>query len=107
MGGYTYHIAQTFHSDPEKWFIFSYPPHILPMLVPFGALPPWPSVVLWTVLDIALMVAALRLVTKERGLTTLRVTSPTVLVMLAYGQPIGRTRFSPPTSWCAIMNGRS
>jgi alpha-1,2-mannosyltransferase len=78
-------LSRTFHHDPNDWLVFSYPPHILPFLVPFGALPFGPAVVLWTLANLTLMACTVRLLSAERGLPWAACLSPAAFMMAAFG----------------------
>lgn len=66
-------------------FVFSYPPHILPLLVPFGALPYGLSLFLWTALNLAGLVLAVRQFSPDRRLWLAACLSPATAVMVLYG----------------------
>ena len=75
---------QLFHHN-ARGLVFSYPPHILPLLVPFGALPFLPAVLLYSAGNLALTAAATRLLVRDRALAWAAVLSPAALVMVAVG----------------------
>jgi hypothetical protein len=75
IDGYNELIFQTFHHNP-RGLVFSYPPHILLFLVPFGALPHLVSVLSWSAGNLWLAARAVRLVSDERGLPWVAVLSP-------------------------------
>jgi hypothetical protein len=83
--GYNELIFQTFHYNP-RGFVFSYPPNILPFLVPFGALWYPLSVVLWSAGNLWLTARAVRLLSAEAGLPWIAVLSPATLI-IAGGRP--------------------
>ncbi len=85
-------LFQTFHYNP-RGFVFSYPPHILLFLVPFGALPHPLSVVVWSAGNLWLIARAVRLLSDEPGLPWLAVLSPASLVMVAIGHFGGASAF--------------
>jgi hypothetical protein len=82
--GYNELLFQTFHHNP-RGLVFSYPPHILLFLVPFGALWHPLSVVLWSAGNLWLAARAVRLLSDERGLPWVAVLSPAALIMVAMG----------------------
>src|SRR5262249_24162145 len=82
FAGYTELIFQTSPHKP-RGLVFSYPPHILLFLVPFGALPHLLSVQLWSAANLWLAARAVRLLSDERGLAWAAVLSPAALIMVA------------------------
>ena len=90
--GYNELIFQTFHHNP-RGLVFSYPPHILLFLVPFGALPHLLSVLLWSAANLWLAARAVRLLSDERGLAWAAVLSPAALIMVAMGHFGGALAF--------------
>jgi hypothetical protein len=90
--GYNELIFQTFHHN-QRGLVFSYPPHILLFLVPFGALPHPLSVVLWSAGNLWLIARAVRLLSEERGLPWVAVLSPAALIMVAMGHFGGAVAF--------------
>ena len=78
-------LSRIFHHVPDDWLVFSYPPHILPFLVPFGALPFGPAVALWALANLWLMACAVRLLSAERGLPWAACLSPAAFMMVAFG----------------------
>lgn len=82
--GYNELLFQTFHHNP-RGLVFSYPPHILLFLVPFGALWHPLSVVVWSAGNLWLAARAVRLLSDERGLPWIAVLSPAALIMVAMG----------------------
>jgi hypothetical protein len=96
-------IWRGFDRNPEAWFIFSYPPNALLFLVPFGAMHHWLAVALWTALDVVFIVLTVRLLTDDRRMIWITCLSPAVLVMIAFGQPIGPFAF---LATCALLRGR-
>lgn len=91
--GYNELIFQTFHHNP-RGLVFSYPPHILLFLVPFGALPHPLSVLLWSAGNLWLIARAVRLLSDERGLPWVAVLSPAALIMVAMGHFGGALAFA-------------
>jgi alpha-1,2-mannosyltransferase len=90
--GYNELLFQTFHYNPRS-LVFSYPPHILLFLAPFGALPHPLAVVLWSAGNLWLVWRAVRLLSDEPGLPWLAVLSPAVLIMVAMGHFGGALAF--------------
>src|SRR5262249_14923970 len=60
FAGYNELISQTSPHNP-RGLVFSYPPHILLFLAPFGALPHLLSVLLWSAANLWLIARAVRL----------------------------------------------
>lgn len=83
---------QLFHHN-ARGLVFSYPPHILLFLAPFGALPFVVSDLLWSAANLALVAAATRLVTRDRGLGWAACLSPAALMMVAVGHFGGALAF--------------
>jgi hypothetical protein len=77
-------IFQLFHHN-ARGLVFSYPPHILLLLVPFGALPFLPAVLLYSAGNLALIAAATRLLARDRALAWAACLAPAALVMVAVG----------------------
>jgi hypothetical protein len=90
--GYNELAFQTFYYNPRS-LVFSYPPHILPFLVPFGALPHPLAVALWSAGNLWLIWRAVRLLSDEPGLPWLAVLSPAALIMVAMGHFGGALAF--------------
>lgn len=90
--GYNELLFQFFHYNP-RGFVFSYPPHILLFLAPFGALPHPLSVVLWSAGNLWLIARAARLLSDEPGLPWLAMLSPAALIMVAIGHFGGALAF--------------
>ena len=90
--GYNELIFQTFHHNP-RGLVFSYPPHILLFLAPFGALPHLLSVLLWSAGNLWLIARAVRLLSPEGGLAWAAVLSPAALIMVAMGHFGGALAF--------------
>jgi alpha-1,2-mannosyltransferase len=90
--GYNELLFQTFHHNP-RGLVFSYPPHILLFLVPFGALWHPLSVLLWSAGNLWLIARAVRLLSDERGLPWVAVLSPAALIMVAMGHFGGALAF--------------
>ena len=78
-------IAAQFGHTAEDFFIFSYPPTLLPFLVPFGALPYLPAVIAWTAINLALLAWSVRLIAADRRPLVAACLSPAALTMVAYG----------------------
>ena len=78
-------IVELFGHSADDFFVFSYPPSLLPFLVPFGALPYLPALILWTGINLALLVWSARLLGADRRAQIATVLSPATLTMVAYG----------------------
>lgn len=78
-------IAHTFGHNPLDQFVFSYPPQALLFLLPFGAMPFVPAVLLWTGLNLFCVFRAVELMRGPHHLAALACCSPAVLLMVAYG----------------------
>jgi alpha-1,2-mannosyltransferase len=87
FSAYNHFVAATFHHTSTDELVFSYPPHILPFLVPFGALPFIPSLLLWTALNLFLLERSVRLLCVDDDLAwrVAACLSPAVVTMVAYG----------------------
>jgi hypothetical protein len=95
FSGYNDFLAATFRHDPTDELVFSYPPHALLFLAPFGALPFIPSVLLWTALNLVLIERSVRLLAVDDD-TAWRVAacvSPATVTMVAYGHFGGALAF--------------
>jgi hypothetical protein len=92
LDGYNELMFQTFHYNP-RGLAFSYPPHILMFLAPFGALPHPLAVALWSAGNLWLIARAVRLLCDEPGLPWLAVLSPAALIMVAMGHFGGALAF--------------
>src|SRR5205807_135098 len=78
-------IAARFGHTAEDFFVFSYPPTLLPFLVPFGALPYLPALIAWTAINLALLAWSVRLITADPRPMVAACLSPAALTMVAYG----------------------
>jgi alpha-1,2-mannosyltransferase len=87
FSAYNDFIAATFHHTSTDELVFSYPPHILPLLLPFGALPFVSSLLLWTALNLYLLERSVRLLGVEGDLAwrVAACLSPAAMTMVAYG----------------------
>jgi hypothetical protein len=83
---------QLFHHN-ARGLVFSYPPHILLFLAPFGALPFVVADLLWSAGNLALIAAAARLLTRDRALGWAASLSPAALMMVAVGHFGGALAF--------------
>ena len=85
--GYNDFINATFHYHPKfDERLFSYPPHLLPFLVPFAALPYISAALLWTALNLWLIGRTVRLLAPGAlGLQLAALLSPAVVAMVAFG----------------------
>ncbi|MFN3523516.1 MAG: glycosyltransferase family 87 protein [Phenylobacterium sp.] len=70
----------------DDLFVFSYPPPILPLLAPFGALPYAPALLAWTGLNLAALWASARLVTSDNRIALAACISPAAAIMVVAGQ---------------------
>ena len=78
-------LLNIFQHNPLPSFVYSYPPHSLLLLTPFGALPYVPAAILWTALNIGCIAAATRLLTNDWTWAIIACLSPAVLIMVLYG----------------------
>jgi alpha-1,2-mannosyltransferase len=78
-------VAEWFGHRTDDFSIFSYPPHILPFLVPFGALPFQPALIVWTAINVALLAWSARLITTDRWPVMATCLSPAAMVMVTFG----------------------
>lgn len=83
--GYNSLIAKMFGHNPLDEFVFSYPPHALMFLLPFGAMPFGAAVLLWTALNLYCVFRAVELMRGRRDLALLACLAPAVLMMVVYG----------------------
>lgn len=83
--GYNALIVDRFGHSAEDFFVFSYPPNILPFLVPFGALPYVPALVVWTALNLALLAWTAWSIGSERRAAVAACLSPATVMMVTYG----------------------
>jgi hypothetical protein len=83
--GYNELISRTFAHEAPDHFVFSYPPHIVLVLLPFGAMPFAVAVAIWTALNLVCVFHAANLLRPRPGLAALACLAPAVLVMVAYG----------------------
>jgi hypothetical protein len=86
MRAYNALIVERFGHSAEDFFVFSYPPSLLPFLVPFGALPYVPALVVWTAGNLALLAWSVRLIGADRRPMVAACLSPAAVTMVAYGQ---------------------
>ncbi len=75
--------------------VFSYPPHILPFLAPFGALPFLPALLVWTASNVILLARSVRLLAPNESvrLDIAACLSPAAITMIAYGHFGGALAF--------------
>jgi alpha-1,2-mannosyltransferase len=78
-------IVERFGHTADDFFVFSYPPSLLAFLVPFGALPYVPALVVWTVVNLALLAWATRLIAIDRRAVVAACLSPAAVTMVTYG----------------------
>jgi hypothetical protein len=83
--GYNRLLSTIFGHVWSSDLVFSYPPHMLLVLAPLGALPHAAAVLLWTVTNLVFIVLAVRLFSRGRALVVATLLSPAVLVMVAHG----------------------
>ena len=79
-------IVERFGHTADDFFVFSYPPSLLPFLVPFGALPYVPALTVWTAVNLALLAWSVRLIGADRRPMIAACLSPAALTMVTYGQ---------------------
>lgn len=87
--GYNDLLNQILHRQAEEMFFFSYPPNLLPFLVPFGVIHHLPAVILWTALNLFCIERAVRLLTPDRWIALAACLSPATLMMVAFGHFTG------------------
>lgn len=85
LARYDQTARELFHFSDDL-FVFSYPPPILPFLVPFGALPYAPALVLWTGLNLGALWATARLVSSDSRIALAACLSPAAAIMVVAGQ---------------------
>lgn len=78
-------LFHTFDHFATDWLVFSYPPPLLLVLAPLGALPHLPAVLIWTAGNLALTAAAVRLLSRDRALPWIACISPASFMMIAFG----------------------
>jgi alpha-1,2-mannosyltransferase len=86
MRAYNALIVARFGHMAEDFFVFSYPPSLLPFLLPFGGLPYVPALTLWTAVNLALLAWSVHLVGPGRRPMVAACLSPAALTMVVYGQ---------------------
>ena len=74
-------------------FLFSYPPPILPLLIPFGAAPYVVALVAWTLLNFVGLAAAAKLLSRDGRTALAACLSPAAFVMALYGHFGGALAF--------------
>ena len=85
LPGYNALIAERFHHSADDFFVFSYPPSLLAFLVPFGALPYLPALLLWTAINLALLAWTTRQIAGDRWPVVATCLSPATVTMVTYG----------------------
>lgn len=90
--GYNQLLFDLFHHNP-RGLVFSYPPHILLLLVPFGAMAHLPAVLLWSGANVWLVARAARLLSPDRRLGWAACLSPATFLMVALGHFGGALAF--------------
>ncbi len=84
---YNVWLKGQFTADIGVYHIYSYPPSIIPLLIPFGMLPYGVALALWTGANIAAVVAAMRLVAaNRRAATLLALAAPAIGLAAFQGQ---------------------
>lgn len=78
-------VRETFSRTRDDGFLFSYPPSILPLLAPFGALPYGVALAFWTALNLGCFLLACRTMVLSRAETLVAVLSPAFLMTVIYG----------------------
>lgn len=86
LRGYGSAIDAMFHHSSHDAFVFSYPPHALLFLAPFGLLPYIPALLLWTACNLGCLIIVTRLFSRQGALALATCLSPAALVMVLYGQ---------------------
>ena len=79
-------IVERFGHSADDFFVFSYPPSLLPFLVPFGALPYLPALIAWTTINLGLLIWSARLIGADRRALVATALAPATLTMVVYGQ---------------------
>jgi hypothetical protein len=85
LQGYNDLIVRTFGHHAADEFVFSYPPHALLLLLPFGAMPFGAAIAIWTALNLFCIYRAGELMAPRRDLALVACLSPAVLMMVVYG----------------------
>jgi alpha-1,2-mannosyltransferase len=85
LRGYNSALSSLFTHQSGDDFIFSYPPHALFFLAPFGLLPYFPALLSWTALNLASLGGTVRLFSRDGGLALAACLSPAALTMVLYG----------------------
>jgi hypothetical protein len=83
--GYNALISQMFGHNPLDEFVFSYPPHLLLLLLPFGAMPFAAAITIWTILNVYSVFHAVELMRGRRDFAMLACAGPAVLMLVVYG----------------------
>lgn len=78
-------ISRTFSHTLLDEFVFSYPPHAILFLLPFGAMPFTAAVWLWTALNLYGLYRAARMMGGRPALAALACSAPAALTMTIYG----------------------
>lgn len=68
IAGYNRLLNTMFDHVSGGDLVFSYPPHMLLVLTPLGALPHAAAVLLWTVVNLVFVVMTVRLLARDRAL---------------------------------------
>jgi hypothetical protein len=86
LRGYNALIVDQFGHSADDFFVFSYPPSLLPFLIPFGALPYGWALAIWTAINLALLAWSVRLIGANGRPLIAACLSPAALMMVVYGQ---------------------
>ena len=85
LQGYNDLVVRLFGHHAADEFVFSYPPHALLLLLPFGAMPFGAALAIWTALNLFCIYRAGELLAPRRDLALIACASPAVLMMVVYG----------------------
>jgi alpha-1,2-mannosyltransferase len=85
LAAYNALIVERFGHSAEDFFVFSYPPSLLAFLVPFGALPYLPALIVWTAINLALLAWSTSLIAIDRRPVMAACLSPAAMIMVTYG----------------------
>lgn len=88
-----YYDLATYQAATERWTgpdypgqVWSYPPNVMLLAAPFGLMPYYAALALWSAISIAAFAAALRLWTTDRGLLLPWLAAPAAIFGLMSGQ---------------------
>ncbi|MBE7198827.1 MAG: DUF2029 domain-containing protein [Parafilimonas terrae] len=88
LPAYAATIKAAFGMNRDPLLLFVYPPHTLLFLTPFAELPFLPAVLVWTAVNLAGLVLAMRLILQRApgiGLSLIVCLSPPAVAMMMYG----------------------